>query len=235
MPGRVAIVCAMAQEIEPLVRRWKKIRERGLTFFESEKAVAVVAGIGSAPAAMAAMTLIAREQPSCLMSAGLAGALRDDLHVGDVLWPRMVINAATSRRFETRNLEPNATMVSGKAIAGEQRKRELRDEFQADAIDMEGAGVASIADSCGLPFYAVKAISDEVSFTMPPLNEFVDAKGKLHMFAYGMRALLHPSWWAPSMALARNGRKAALELSKAVEHQIEQLVTEHSGVLAPRM
>jgi purine-nucleoside phosphorylase len=224
----------MAQEIEPLVRGWKKVRERGLTFFESEKAVAVVAGIGSAPAAMASMTLIAREQPSCLMSAGLAGALRDDLHVGDVLRPRMVINVATNRRFETRNAGANATVVSGKAIAGEQRKRELRDEFQADAIDMEGAGVASIADSCGLPFYAVKAISDEVSFTLPPLNDFVDAKGQLHMFAYGMRALLHPSWWGPTMALAQNGRKAALELSKAVEQQIEQLVTEYSGALVPR-
>jgi len=234
MPGRVAIVCAMAQEIEPLVRRWKKVRERGLTFFESEKAVAVVAGIGSAPAAMAAMTLIAKEQPSCLMSVGLAGALRDDLHVGDVLWPRLVINAATSRRFETRNAEANATMVSGKAIAGEQRKRELRDEFRADAIDMEGAGVASIADSCGLPFYAVKAISDEMSFTMPPLNDFVDAKGKLHMFAYGMRALVHPAWWGPTLTLARNGHTAAVELCKAVEHQIEQLVTEYSRALAPR-
>jgi adenosylhomocysteine nucleosidase len=234
MPGRVAIVCAMAQEIQPLVRGWKKIRERGLTFFESEKAVAVIAGIGSAPAAMASMTLIAREQPCCLMSAGLAGALRDDLHVGDVLWPRMVINAATSRRFETRNPEPNATMVSGKSIAGEKRKRELREEFQADAIDMEGAGVASIADSCGLPFYAVKAISDEVDFEMPPLNNFVDAKGKLHMFAYGLRALVHPAWWGPTLTLARNGHTAAVELSKAVAHQIEQLVTESSGALVPR-
>ena len=99
---------------------------------------------------------------------------------------------------------------------------------------MEGAGVASIADSCGLPFYAVKAISDEMSFTMPPLNDFVEAKGKLHMFAYGMRALVHPAWWGPTLTLARNGHTAAVELCKAVEHQIEQLVTEYSRALAPR-
>src|ERR1700761_8484865 len=136
MPGRVAIVCAMAQEIGTLGRGRKKVRERGLTFFESDKAVLVVAGIGSAPAAMASMTLIAREQPCCLMSVGLAGALRDDLRVGDVLWPRIVINVATNRQFETRNSEGNTTIVSGKAIAGEKRKRELRDEFRADAIDM---------------------------------------------------------------------------------------------------
>ena len=234
MAGRIAIVCAMTQEVQPLVRGWKKVRERGLTFFESDKAVIVAAGIGSAPAAMASMTLIAREQPCCLMSVGLAGALRDDLRVGDILWPGMVVNVATNRRFRTRNAEQNATIVSGKAIAGEQRKRELREEFQADAIDMEGAGVASIADSCGLPFYAVKAISDEVTFDMPPLNNFVDSKGQMHMVAYGMQAFMHPSWWEPTLALARNGKKASVELAKAVEHQIEQLVQEYSGACVPR-
>lgn len=235
MPGRIAIVCAMVQEVQPLVRGWRKVRERGLTFFESEKAVVVIAGIGSAPAAMASMTLIAREQPSCLMSVGLAGALRDDLRVGDILLPRMVVNVATNRRFKTRNPEANSTIVSGKAIAGEQRKRELREEFQADAIDMECAGVASIADSCGLPFYALKAISDEVKFDMPPLSSFVDSKGQLHMVAYSMSALVHPSWWEPTLELARNGKKAAVELAKAVEHQIEQLVQEYSGACVPRV
>ncbi len=234
MAGRIAIVCAMEQEIRPLVKRWRKVRERGLTFFESEKAVAVAAGIGSAPAALAAMTLVAREQASCLMSIGLAGALRSDLHVGDVLMPRKVINVATGRVFDTQNADAHAVVVSGKTIAGEDHKRELREKFKADAIDMEGAGVASIADSCGLPFYAVKAISDEVDFAMPPLGNFVDAQGKLHMVAYALRALFKPAWWAPTMELARNGKKASLELAKAVEHQIEQVSKTNSGAFAPQ-
>ena len=37
MAGRVAIVCAMEAEIKPLVRGWRKVRERGLTFFESDE------------------------------------------------------------------------------------------------------------------------------------------------------------------------------------------------------
>lgn len=234
MAGRVAIICAMSQEIKPLVRGWRKVRERGLTFFENDRAVAVASGIGSAPAAMAAMTLVAREQASCLISAGLAGALRADLHVGDVLWPRTVINAATGKRFVAQSSEAQGVLVSGRTIVSEGRKRELREQFGADAIDMESAGVASIADSCGLPFFAVKAISDEVDFPMPPLNEFVDAEGKFHTASFAMRMLLRPAWWGPTITLARNGHAASVELCKALEHQIEQFAKSKPGALTPQ-
>ena len=120
MAGRIAIVCAMTQEVQPLVREWRKVRERGLTFFESDKAVVVVAGIGSAPAAMASMTLIAREQPCCLMSVGLAGALRDDLRVGDILSPGMVVNVATNRRFVTGCMQQQGS-------GGESRTEQIQD------------------------------------------------------------------------------------------------------------
>ena len=234
MAGRIAIICAMTAEIKPLVRRWRKVRERGLSFFESERAIAVAAGIGSAPAALAAMTLVAREQPSCLVSVGFVGALRRDLRVGDVLRPEVVVNVETGRRFRVRDPETRGTIVSGRAIAGEQRKRELREEFAADAIDMEGAGIASIAESCGLPFFAVKAVSDEVDFPMPPMNEFVDTTGKFHVVAFAMKALVHPRWWGPTLALARNSRKASVELCGAVEHQIEKFANTHSGAFTPQ-
>jgi adenosylhomocysteine nucleosidase len=234
MAGRVAIVCAITQEIKPLVRKWRKVQERGLTFFESEKAVAVASGIGSAPAALATMTLIAREQPTCVMTVGLAGALRRDLHVGDVLWLRTIVNAATGKRFTSHAPNSQGTLLSGKTIASAERKQQLREEFAADAIDMESAGVASIADSCGLPFYAVKAISDEVDFAMPPMNQFVDAEGKFHMAAFAGKMLFEPRWWGPMRALARNGHRASVELCSALEHQIEQIAKTHAGALTPQ-
>lgn len=234
MAGRVAIVCALPQELGPLVKRWRKVRERGLTFFESEKAVAVAGGIGTAPAALASMTLIAREQPGCLVSAGLCGALRADLKVGTVLMPRTVINVATGKRFSSASSETEGSLVSGRTIAGEEQKRALREQFQADGLDMEAAGVASIADSCGLPFYAVKAVSDELDFVMPPMNDFVDPEGKLRMANYAVQLVVHPSWWGPTWRLARNGHLAALELCRVLEHQIEQFRKIEQGALKPQ-
>jgi len=234
MAGRVAIICALSQEVKPLVRGWRKVRERGLTFFESEKAIAVAAGIGTAPAAMASMTLIAREQPSCLVSVGFAGALRLDLKVGEVLFPRTIVNVATGKRFSSYLYEAKGTIVSGRGIAGEERKRELREEFVADAIEMEAAGVASIADSCGLPFFVVKAISDEVDFPMPPMSEFVDTEGKFHTGKFVAKMLVRPKWWGPTWALARNSHVAAVELCKALEHHIEQFSKTEQGALKPQ-
>lgn len=233
MSGRVAIIAAMPQELKPLVRHWRRVRDRGLTFFESENAVAIAGGIGTAPAALAAMTLVAREQPSCLVSAGLAGALRAEMKVGQVLWPCTVVNVATGKRFQSSYVEARGCLVSGRAIASEERKRALREEFGADAVDMESAGVASIAESCGLPFYAVKAISDELGFPMPPMNDFVDANGRMHLMAFAAMALVHPAWWGPSLTLAQNGHKASVALCKVLEHQIEQFAKSNPGVLAP--
>lgn len=233
MAGRIAIVCAMEAEIKPLVRKWRKVRDRGLTFFESEEAVAVAAGIGSAPAALAAMALVAREQPSSLVSVGFAGALRSNLQVGDVLWPRTVINVATSRRFESRSEKADGILVSGRVIADEDRKKDLHEQFEADAIDMESAGIASVADSCGLPFIAVKVISDEVDFAMPPLNEFVDTTGRFHVAAFIMKAAVRPKWWGPTWQLSQNSRRASVELCQALAHQMQEFTKSGTGALVP--
>ena len=45
-------------------------------------------------------------------------------------------------------------------------------------VDMEGAAVAQVAKEHGLEFAAVKAISDDADFPMPPLNRFIDENGK---------------------------------------------------------
>ncbi len=227
MPGRIAIVAAFERELKPLVRGWKRIREGGLSIYESEHAIAVAGGIGSAPAAMAAMVLVAREQPCCLMSIGLAGGLRDDLRVADVMVPNTVVNSVTGKRFTVPG--GSGILLSGKIIAGAARKRELRAQFAADILDMEAAGIATVAESCGLPFLAVKAISDEAQFDLPPMMEFVDSEGKFHTGRFALRVIARPSWWKGVFELARNGRKASLILAKQVEHQIQQFRMSPAG------
>ena len=43
---------------------------------------------------------------------------------------------------------------------------------------MEGAAVAQVAKERGLKFAAVKAISDDAAFEMPPMNRFIDENGR---------------------------------------------------------
>lgn len=224
MAGRIAIIAAMDRELKPLVRGWRKVRERGLTIYESEQAVAVAGGIGTAPAAMAAMVLIAKEQPSCLVSVGLAGAMRLDLATGDVITPGTVINGVTGKRFTIRG--GSGTLLSAKLIAGPEQKRELRARFMVDALDMEAAGIATVAESCGLPLFVVKTISDELEFELPPMMAFVDTEGKFHTGKFTMHLLARPAWWPAALRLARNSNKAAHALAADLTTRLPKIARE---------
>ncbi len=45
-------------------------------------------------------------------------------------------------------------------IADEKKKEWIKETFDADAIEMEGASVAVVCDSLGVPFFVLRAISD---------------------------------------------------------------------------
>jgi len=45
-------------------------------------------------------------------------------------------------------------------IADPERKKWIRETFQADAIEMEGASVGVVCDSFNIPFFVLRAISD---------------------------------------------------------------------------
>jgi adenosylhomocysteine nucleosidase len=93
---------------------------------------------------------------------------------------------------------------------------------------MEGALVARIAKQHGIPFAAVKAISDELGFPVPPVSGFVTPEGQIRAAAFAAYVAVRPQWWGPTVRLAVNSRHASKNLSAALEHLIEQQVTANS-------
>ena len=67
-------------------------------------------------------------------------------------------------------------------------------KYGADVVDMEAAAVAQVARERGLEFAAVKSISDEADFEMPPMNRFID-DGKFDTRRFLVYVALHPRWW----------------------------------------
>ena len=218
----IAIIAALDRELAPLTRNWRstQITEQGQTFrtCEHENFVAVAGGIGPRAAAKAAMAIIHHYKPQVLLSAGLAGGLIHGVRVGSVITPVIVIDAATGTEYPCDCGEK--ILVTTTEITGSASKQALANRFHAIAVDMEAAAVAEVARQEQIAFRCVKAISDELDFSMPPLNQFVDQQGRFRNARFTAWLAAHPQYWGATVALARNSKSASQALCKYLSDQV---------------
>jgi adenosylhomocysteine nucleosidase len=220
MSLKVGIVSAIERELGPLLKIWERgtIRDGSKVYGvrRSEFAIYIASGIGREPARLAARALVAGERPNMLISAGFAGALTRNLTVGETITPETVVDGQTGERFPTQG--GTGVLISAAAIADEAVKKQLGEQYGAEAVDMEAAAVARVAQENGIPFCAVKSISDELGFAMPPFNAYVTTDGKLALERFAAHIAVRPAYWPSLVQLARNSKKASLELSAVLEH-----------------
>ena len=114
--------------------------------------------------------------------------------------------------------------MTARRVADAQGKRALAASYSASAVDMEGAAVASVARQRSVSFTAIKAISDEFEFPVPPIDSFVTSTGQLRIPAFAAYVVVRPRWWAPIMRLGINSSIASKNLCDALEHLIEESV-----------
>jgi adenosylhomocysteine nucleosidase len=221
MPHKsIAVVAAMARELAPLLRGVRSQRADGIEFFEFDDAVIAVSGIGRKAAGHAAEALILRYSPGVLISAGLVGALTPKLKVGDVVEVKEVVDVDSGAKFETGC--GDAVLVTGSAVAGPADKPIEAQHWNADIVDMEASAEAEVAKRHGIEFMAIKAISDEVNFPMPPLGKFVNENGKFETLQFLAWVAIRPKWWSAVRHLNTNSNLAAAKLSQALSHLIQR-------------
>ncbi len=224
MPGKVAIVAAMEREVAPLIRGWKVRRVehagRHYKLVENGNAVVICGGIGAGPARRATEAVIELASPARVLSVGFAGALDSRMKVADVLEPRTVINAADGSRVDTGSGQ--GSLLSYAGIADRDQKQRLGRAYSAAAVDMEAAAVAQGAQARGVPFSALKAISDVADFAMPPMEAFVAADGRFRSMRFAVHVAVRPWFWPPAIALSRNSARASRALCSAIEEYLER-------------
>jgi len=153
---------ALAAETLPVVRRLDRTRVESprLAFGElgGEHVAVLTCGVGPRKAAERVRTALNDWPATHLISFGTCGALADDLPVGSV------VSACALRigdRWETVDVVPGARAVSlvtvDEAVATTSRRAELF-ALGAQVCEMEARAVRSV--DAGLPFYALKVVSD---------------------------------------------------------------------------
>jgi adenosylhomocysteine nucleosidase len=214
----VAVIVAMPVEVAPLLNGVKPEQVNGVDLFDLPNAVIAVGGIGEKFARRAAEVAIDHAQPKLLLSAGIVGAISPKLKVGDVGRIRQVVDVATGEIYSTTG--GDWVLATSQDVSDANEKHELLTKFGADVVDMEAAAVAQVAKECGLDFAAIKSISDDAEFDMPPLNRFID-NGRFDTRRFLIYVALHPRWWGALGKIKKNSEIATEKLCEEVRHLIE--------------
>jgi uridine phosphorylase len=224
---RVLIIAALPRELEPLTRGWKRreftAQNRNVTLWESDHGIAACAGIGGISARIAtdAAYKAAAAEASLIVSAGLAGALTPDLRVADIVQPATVTDGVDGLSIDTA--EGSGTLITSGAIATAPDKESLA-RSGAGAVDMEAFAVADVARVYGVPFIAIKSISDELDFKLPPLGRFISPEGQFRTGQFVVWTLLRPWCWQTVIQLGRNSAAAVRSLTQALENTVQNHV-----------
>jgi adenosylhomocysteine nucleosidase len=251
---KILITFALENEFAP----WRALRQ-----FHSEtwgEATAYVAEIGGADVGVVltgigpkqARTLAARamghqDEINFCISAGLAGALRPELHVAQVVAARGVFAEPVNVEQITNLIEGSAPLVafaqeSGATVVDRfysaQRVVARSEEKQlwgkaAEAVEMESYEILSVAADSGIPAVAVRSISDTVDEDLPlDMNRIFSDKGQVSIPRVLGQVALHPEAVPSLMRLGQNSKAAAESLAKFLDGYVALIAARYKTLEA---
>jgi adenosylhomocysteine nucleosidase len=223
--ARIGIVAAMAGELRPLVRGWKREETpEGVTIYTCDEAVAAFAGLGSQRARLATAAVLRLGPIRRIISAGWAGGLHAAMVPGGVWRVSEIVNPVTGEVMETSESHglngDGAVLVTTNIVTTVEDKHRLRKMYSADLVDMEASAVAEAARRNKIPFSAIKGVSDGYDFDLPGMERFTTADGQFRQVRFAAYAALRPILWKPVGRLARDSGVAARKLGRELERYL---------------
>ena len=244
---RIGLIAAMASESQALVRRIKTYHRvavgkyRDVAFQVGDReCVLVISGMGIRKAADAARRLIEAYHPQCLLSFGIAGAVRPDLRIGDVVMAARngtlengtVVESQPLARLSEKSWqavrqsldEDGIRSYSGTAITTSGSQIVLLDEaLPFPILEMETAGLIQVARENQVPLIVLRAISDNPQAPLPlDLAAVMDENSRL-IFSRLLKELFkHPGILLRSGRMLQNSRIAADSAALAVITALQQ-------------
>lgn len=151
-----------------------------------------------------------------IILAGFAGALDPTLRIGDVVVDGLSLQGSGEATFRAGRIHTSSDIV-----ATPTEKTALFQQNGAIAVDMEGETVRRFADSLGVLFIHVRAISDTAADALDPaILNFVDDFGRVRPLALFRGLLRRPRLIPKLVRLGVNSRLAGIRLGKVVAELI---------------
>ena len=237
--GEAAIVVALPWEATPLAIHLGLQRSEvldGVSRYRGREGrlLLIQAGMGSEGVARA---LTALDKPSLLLSAGFCGGLSPAAHLGEIVIGSQVVGQTGSFSADPHLLESASRafkalgcpfhvgpiLTVDKVITSADRmQRPVAPEIVA--VDMESAHLAEAAERQGIPFLAIRAVSDTPSTPWATEERhLLKPDGRLKTAALAISLFRHPSRIARLLRLASTLRPASRRLARGIEALLKEV------------
>ena len=166
------------------------------------------------PGAAAAGALPDFEDGETAVVLGLCGGLWR-MRAGEVAIYARVVDASQAFELDPDMVDelsaalPNAVVANActtkRVITTVDTRTVLAQRFNADVVDMEGTPLAKALSARGVRFAMVRVVSDDASRDLPPIEDAIDAEGRLHPMPVALAFARKP---LAAVAFVRNARGA---------------------------
>lgn len=176
----------------------------------------LVTGMGRRNAWEALTAALRRERPSVVLTCGFAGGLRPDLQAGQVVFdadPDSPLDEALTQTNAVRVRFHCADRVAITAL----EKARLRQETNADAVEMESSVIRQLCATQGIAAATVRVISDTADENLPlDFNRLMTDDQNLHWGRFAIALLRRPAAMPGLMRMQRQCALAAHHLTQVI-------------------
>ena len=232
--GMIVFVSAMPQEIASfhLPRNdWEGVPRMLAGRMAGKQVWATATGMGWRPTIRVVDEMLNNMPIKALISIGFSGGTAKALRPGELVLCRKVrlagmgdgpremtchaglLEAARRAAGATPTRWSEGDGLTADHVASSAReKEELGRSYEVHAVDMESFWVGMAASERNVPFLAVRAILDPQAESVPDLNPFITADGRLRGGHAARHFALRPQSWPGFLRMGLGARRASRSL-----------------------
>jgi len=238
----ICVICAIPQETRQLLAKFPQRSCGSLSGLRSweintagNSVTIIESGIGCENAAKAATTAILHNKTDLIINSGFCGAITTDLHVGDIVAADVIRHLSHGAPGQTITLAANlnnsllagyatAEFISADTICSKSEVLKSLPAVATAVVEMESFAVASICKEHGIPFLAVRAVSDALDTDPSQLfRSIADQNFNIRLPAIISAVIRRPSLIGQILTLAKGAKIAGKSLATAIVSIVEKL------------
>jgi adenosylhomocysteine nucleosidase len=183
----------------------------------------LITGIGRMNAEKPVKENLTKKKPDLVFTCGFAGGLNPDLKIGDVVFEMPVEirdsqGSLLQERLVSAGAKPAKFFCADRIAITVVEKKRLREDVNADAVEMESAAIHAVCAEHGVPCATIRVISDTATEDLPlDFNSLAGPDKNLNMGKLFLAIAKSPGKIGALMELQKKTKLAAEKLAAVLE------------------